>query len=133
MYRILILFCSMQREIGLLTTQLRGIEKRMLRATRERNARSLNSSGLTMLLEYTYDALFAKLDEFQVAKTVILFFTHMFIMLQNFNTGIVFEIVRVIKCSSFFSMCILKINFTYAVYYTNFFIFRLNGCIFIFV
>ncbi|KAL7289854.1 hypothetical protein TKK_0016252 [Trichogramma kaykai] len=56
------------REIGLLTTQLRSIEKRMLRATKERNSRSLMSTGLLSLLEATYDAYFGQLDKLQLAQ-----------------------------------------------------------------
>ena len=62
---------SLQKEIALLTTQLRSIEKRMLRGMRERNSRSLAATGLPILLESTYRAIFALLDELQAARAVI--------------------------------------------------------------
>lgn len=65
-------FCSqMQNEIGLLSTQLRNIERRMLRAARERNTRSLAATGLPFLLELTYRGIFALLDDLAIARTVI--------------------------------------------------------------
>jgi len=65
-------FCSqMQSEIGLLSTQLRNIERKMLRAARERNTRSLSTTGLPFLLESTYRAIFTLLDDLAVAKAVI--------------------------------------------------------------
>ncbi|XP_025073837.1 protein PTHB1 [Pogonomyrmex barbatus] len=56
-------------EIGLLSTQLRNIERRMLRAVRERNTRSLAATGLPFLLESTYRAIFALLDDLAIART----------------------------------------------------------------
>ncbi|XP_039302648.1 protein PTHB1 isoform X2 [Solenopsis invicta] len=56
-------------EIGLLSTQLRNIEKRMLRTVRERNTRSLAATGLPFLLESTYHAIFALLDDLAIART----------------------------------------------------------------
>ncbi|XP_050465963.1 protein PTHB1 [Cataglyphis hispanica] len=55
-------------EIGLLSTQLRNIERRMLRAVRERNTRSLAATGLPFLLESTYHAIFALLDDLAIAR-----------------------------------------------------------------
>ncbi|KAG5343571.1 PTHB1 protein, partial [Acromyrmex charruanus] len=55
-------------EIGLLSTQLRNIERRMLRAVRERNTRSLATTGLPFLLELTYRAIFALLDDLAIAR-----------------------------------------------------------------
>ncbi|EGI70320.1 Protein PTHB1 [Acromyrmex echinatior] len=55
-------------EIGLLSTQLRNIERRMLRAVRERNTRSLATTGLPFLLESTYRAIFALLDDLAIAR-----------------------------------------------------------------
>lgn len=66
------IFCSqVQSEIGLLSTQLRNIERRMLRAVRERNTRSLAATGLPFLLESTYRAIFALLDDLAIARAVI--------------------------------------------------------------
>ncbi|XP_023246209.1 protein PTHB1 [Copidosoma floridanum] len=56
------------KEIGLLTTQLRNIEKRMLRGMRERNSRSLDATGLPALLDSTYRAIFAHLDQIEAAR-----------------------------------------------------------------
>ncbi|XP_071628564.1 protein PTHB1-like [Temnothorax longispinosus] len=56
-------------EIGLLSTQLRNIERRMLRVVRERNTRSLAATGLPFLLESTYCAIFALLDDLAIART----------------------------------------------------------------
>lgn len=65
------LFClQVQNEIGLLSTQLRNIERRMLRAVRERNTRSLAMTGLPFLLESTYRAIFALLDDLAIARMV---------------------------------------------------------------
>ncbi|XP_018340743.1 PREDICTED: protein PTHB1 [Trachymyrmex septentrionalis] len=55
-------------EIGLLSTQLRNIERKMLRAVRERNTRSLATTGLPFLLESTYRAIFALLDDLAIAR-----------------------------------------------------------------
>ncbi|XP_018053498.1 PREDICTED: protein PTHB1 [Atta colombica] len=55
-------------EIKLLSTQLRNIERRMLRAVRERNTRSLGTTGLPFLLESTYRAIFALLDDLAIAR-----------------------------------------------------------------
>ncbi|XP_070154713.1 protein PTHB1-like [Polyergus mexicanus] len=55
-------------EIELLSTQLRNIERRMLRAVRERNTRSLAATGLPFLLESTYRAIFALLDDLAIAR-----------------------------------------------------------------
>ncbi|XP_011685214.1 PREDICTED: protein PTHB1 [Wasmannia auropunctata] len=55
-------------EIGLLSTQLRNIERRMLRAVREKNTRSLAATGLPFLLESTYRAIFALLDDLAIAR-----------------------------------------------------------------
>ncbi|XP_076632670.1 protein PTHB1-like [Colletes latitarsis] len=41
-------------EIGLLTVQLRNIERKMLRAVRERNSKSLPDTGLPFLFDSTY-------------------------------------------------------------------------------
>ncbi|CAK9828785.1 Protein PTHB1 [Anthophora retusa] len=49
-------------EIGLLTGQLRNVERKMLRAVRERNERSLADTGLPFLFELTYRAIFALLE-----------------------------------------------------------------------
>ncbi|KAK2576721.1 hypothetical protein KPH14_005377 [Odynerus spinipes] len=56
-------------ELTLLTTQLRNIEKRMLRAARERNGRSLTATGLPFLLSSTYDAISGLLDDLAAAQT----------------------------------------------------------------
>ncbi|XP_018362965.1 PREDICTED: protein PTHB1 [Trachymyrmex cornetzi] len=55
-------------EIGLLSTQLRNIERRMLRIVRERNTRSLATTGLPFLLESTYRAIFTLLDDLAIAR-----------------------------------------------------------------
>ncbi|XP_046830544.1 protein PTHB1 isoform X2 [Vespa crabro] len=55
-------------ELALLMTQLRNIEKRMLRAARERNSRSLNATGLSFLLSSTYDAISGLLDDLAAAQ-----------------------------------------------------------------
>ncbi|XP_015182680.1 PREDICTED: protein PTHB1 [Polistes dominula] len=55
-------------ELGLLMTQLRNIEKRMLRTARERNGRSLNAAGLSFLLNSTYDAISGLLDNLAAAQ-----------------------------------------------------------------
>ncbi|XP_026823747.1 protein PTHB1 [Ooceraea biroi] len=55
-------------EIGLLSSQLRNIERRMLRAARERNTRSLAATGLPFLLELSYRAIFALLDDLANAR-----------------------------------------------------------------
>ncbi|XP_011154382.1 protein PTHB1 [Harpegnathos saltator] len=55
-------------EIGLLSTQLRNLERKMLRAVRERNSRSLAATGLPFLLESTYRAIFALLDDLAIAR-----------------------------------------------------------------
>ncbi|XP_032690856.1 protein PTHB1-like [Odontomachus brunneus] len=55
-------------EIGLLSTQLRNIERKLLRAVRERNTRSLAATGLPFLLESTYRAIFALLDDLAIAR-----------------------------------------------------------------
>ncbi|XP_011260639.1 protein PTHB1 [Camponotus floridanus] len=55
-------------EIGLLSTQLRNIERRMLRVVRERNTRSLATTGLPFLLESTYRSIFALLDDLAIAR-----------------------------------------------------------------
>nr|XP_012151211.1 PREDICTED: protein PTHB1 isoform X1 [Megachile rotundata] len=57
-----------QKEIGLLTTQLRNVERRMLRTVRERNERSLADTGLPFLFEQTCHAIFALLEELAVAR-----------------------------------------------------------------
>ncbi|KAI4486516.1 hypothetical protein M0804_005886 [Polistes exclamans] len=59
-------------ELGLLMTQLRNIEKRMLRTARERNGRSLNAAGLSFLLNSTYDAISGLLDDLAAAQMPIL-------------------------------------------------------------
>ncbi|XP_058789395.1 protein PTHB1-like isoform X2 [Phymastichus coffea] len=56
------------KEIGLLTSQLRCIERRMLRGMKERNSRSLAATGLPTLLESTYRAIFALLDDLEAAR-----------------------------------------------------------------
>nr|XP_050859304.1 protein PTHB1 isoform X2 [Vespula vulgaris] len=58
-------------ELALLMTQLRNIEKRMLRAARERNSRSLTATGLSFLLSSTYDAISGLLDDLAAAQTTI--------------------------------------------------------------
>ncbi|KAL2718938.1 protein PTHB1 isoform X1 [Vespula squamosa] len=58
-------------ELALLMTQLRNIEKRMLRAARERNSRSLTATGLSFLLSSTYDAISGLLDDLAAAQTNI--------------------------------------------------------------
>ncbi|XP_047362045.1 protein PTHB1 isoform X2 [Vespa velutina] len=55
-------------ELALLMTQLRNIEKRMLRAARERNSRSLNATGLSFLLSSTYNAISGLLDDLAAAQ-----------------------------------------------------------------
>lgn len=66
------LFCSqVQNEIGLVSTQLRNIEKKMLRTVRERSTRSLTTTGLPFLLESTSHALSTLLNDLAVARTVI--------------------------------------------------------------
>ncbi|XP_076670959.1 protein PTHB1-like isoform X2 [Andrena cerasifolii] len=56
-------------EIGLLTIQLRNIERKMLRAVRERNGRSLADTGLPFLIDSTYRATFVRLEDFANART----------------------------------------------------------------
>lgn len=67
----MLFFPEAQNEIGLLSTQLRNIERKMLRAVRERNTRSLAATGLPFLLESTYRAIFALLDDLAIARAVI--------------------------------------------------------------
>ncbi|KAI4502979.1 hypothetical protein M0802_002023 [Mischocyttarus mexicanus] len=55
-------------ELGLLMTQLRNIEKKMLRTARERNGRSLTAAGLSFLLNSTYDAITGLLDDLTAAQ-----------------------------------------------------------------
>ncbi|CAK9815443.1 Protein PTHB1 [Anthophora plagiata] len=55
-------------EIGLLTGQLRNVERKMLRAVRERNERSLADTGLPFLFELTYRAIFALLEQLAKAR-----------------------------------------------------------------
>ncbi|XP_057336127.1 protein PTHB1 isoform X1 [Microplitis mediator] len=55
-------------EIALLTTQLRNIEKRILQSMRERNSRSLTSTGLSILLESTYQLMFTQFNQLESAQ-----------------------------------------------------------------
>ncbi|KAG7198808.1 hypothetical protein KM043_001782 [Ampulex compressa] len=55
-------------ELELLTNQLRSIERRMLRATRERNTGSLSGTGLPFLLDITYDDILTHLEELREAR-----------------------------------------------------------------
>ncbi|CAG5073264.1 Similar to Bbs9: Protein PTHB1 (Mus musculus), partial [Cotesia congregata] len=55
-------------ELALLTSQLRNIEKRVLQSMREKNSRSLASSGLSILLESTYQLLLDQLDKLDSAQ-----------------------------------------------------------------
>ncbi|XP_020292987.1 protein PTHB1-like [Pseudomyrmex gracilis] len=55
-------------ELELLSTQLRNIERKMLRAVRERSTRSLVASRLPFLLEATYRATFALLNDLAIAQ-----------------------------------------------------------------
>ncbi|CAK9798649.1 Protein PTHB1 [Anthophora quadrimaculata] len=55
-------------EIRLLTGQLRNVERKMLRAARERNERSLADTGLPFLFELTYRAIFALLEQLTKAR-----------------------------------------------------------------
>ncbi|XP_043520803.1 protein PTHB1-like [Frieseomelitta varia] len=57
-------------EIGLLTSQLRNVERRMLRAARERNEGSLADTGLPFLFDRTCRAIFALLEDLAKARTV---------------------------------------------------------------
>ena len=52
-------------------TQLREIEKRMLRAMVERNVKSLSTPELTSLLESTYNTYLTLIDDLAVAQKVI--------------------------------------------------------------
>ncbi|XP_015121440.1 protein PTHB1 [Diachasma alloeum] len=67
-------FASRQRvkilsnEVALLTTQLRNIERKILRGIRDRNVRSLGATGLPVLLESTYRAMFFNLQELEAAQ-----------------------------------------------------------------
>ncbi|KZC14433.1 Protein PTHB1 [Dufourea novaeangliae] len=55
--------------IGLLTIQLRNIEKKMLRAVRERNTgSSLSDTGLPFLFESTYRAILERLEDLVEAR-----------------------------------------------------------------
>lgn len=65
-----------QNEIGLLTTQLRNIERRILRGVRERNSRSLAATGLPTLLDSTYRTIFAHLEDLTAARAVIARYMH---------------------------------------------------------
>ncbi|XP_076167208.1 protein PTHB1-like [Ptiloglossa arizonensis] len=56
-------------EIGLLTVQLRNVERKMLRAVRERNSKSLPDTGLPFLFDTTYRAILALLEDLVKAKT----------------------------------------------------------------
>ncbi|XP_046143779.1 protein PTHB1 [Osmia bicornis bicornis] len=56
------------KEIGLLSTQLRNVERRMLRTVRERNDRSLADTGLPFLFEQTCRAIFALLEDLVKAR-----------------------------------------------------------------
>ncbi|XP_076648785.1 protein PTHB1-like [Halictus rubicundus] len=60
---------AITNEIGLLTVQLRNIEKKILRAVRERNTGSLADTGLPFLLEATYASIFARLEDLVAART----------------------------------------------------------------
>ncbi|XP_076290375.1 protein PTHB1-like [Lasioglossum baleicum] len=55
-------------EIGLLTVQLRNIEKKILRTVRERNTGSLAETGLPFLLEATCASIFARLEDLIAAR-----------------------------------------------------------------
>ncbi|XP_050580143.1 protein PTHB1 isoform X2 [Bombus affinis] len=55
-------------EIGLLTSQLRNVERKMLRAVRERNERSLPDTGLPFLFDSTCDTIFALLEQLAQAR-----------------------------------------------------------------
>ncbi|XP_076243990.1 protein PTHB1-like [Calliopsis andreniformis] len=55
-------------EIKLLTIQLRNIQRKMLRAIRERNGRSLSDTGLPFLFDCTYRATFTCLEELSKAR-----------------------------------------------------------------
>ncbi|XP_067211653.1 protein PTHB1 isoform X2 [Linepithema humile] len=55
-------------EIGLVSTQLRNIERKMLRTVRERSTRSLTTTGLPFLLESTSHALSTLLNDLAVAR-----------------------------------------------------------------
>ncbi|KAH0552746.1 protein PTHB1 [Cotesia glomerata] len=55
-------------ELALMTSQLRNIEKRVLQSMREKNSRSLASSGLSILLESTYQLLLEQLDKLDSAQ-----------------------------------------------------------------
>lgn len=67
--KIYVYFCF-QNEIALLTTQLRNIERKILRGIRDRNTRSLGTTGLPALLESTYRAMFMHLEELERAQAV---------------------------------------------------------------
>ncbi|XP_053997673.1 protein PTHB1 [Hylaeus anthracinus] len=56
-------------EIGLLTIQLRNIERKMLRAVRERNNKSLPDTGLPFLFDLTYHAILEHLEKLVKART----------------------------------------------------------------
>ncbi|CAL7941620.1 unnamed protein product [Xylocopa violacea] len=55
-------------EIGLLTSQLRNVERKMLRTVREKNERSLTDTGLPFLFESTCRAIFALLEDLVKAR-----------------------------------------------------------------
>ncbi|XP_076375153.1 protein PTHB1 [Megalopta genalis] len=55
-------------EIGLLTVQLRNIEKKVLRNVRERNTSSLADTGLPFLLEATCGSIFTRLEDLVAAR-----------------------------------------------------------------
>ncbi|KOC62575.1 Protein PTHB1 [Habropoda laboriosa] len=55
-------------EIRLLTGQLRNVQRKMLRAVRERNERSLTDTVLPFLFESTYRAIFGLLEQLVKAR-----------------------------------------------------------------
>uniref|UniRef100_A0A0C9PRB8 Bbs9_1 protein n=1 Tax=Fopius arisanus TaxID=64838 RepID=A0A0C9PRB8_9HYME len=59
---------AISNEIALLTTQLRNIERKILQGIRDRNVRSLGATGLPVLLESTYRAMFSHLQELEAAQ-----------------------------------------------------------------
>ncbi|XP_017762295.1 PREDICTED: protein PTHB1 [Eufriesea mexicana] len=81
-------------EIGLLTSQLRNIERKMLRAVRGRNERSLADTELPFLFDSTYGAIFALLQDLAKARA------------ERERTG------HEVRCSVELSLLLLRTNLT---------------------
>lgn len=52
--------------------QLRMIEKGLLKFIRDKNTKPLGSSGISVLLESTYNLMFTHLDKLEAAQLVII-------------------------------------------------------------